>query len=546
MINRINKIKSKNPKLRKIFKMKKLLSALLIALLLPTMMLMSACNDASKTSDDKLSFDYTTNFQYYYSNLNGINFPVTKSEKGYYVFLPNNYLYYIDRKSQAATPLCNKPNCSHNSVDCNAYFNLFVNASGESANIVQYYDGNLYIVVKDEDAMGNFLGNILYKVTPDGSTREKLIEFKDGISHWLIHKGYFYFSQDKFADDIDSSSVYDSFSIKRYKINNIKSKPEESGKVTVSTYQEFYSININTIKINQIRNDEGDVCSPFFYNGQLTYLIDNSDTNGKFKYFTSELDGSNPKLLTEMNYGDNLFANESQLYLQNFSEDTDENAATESDGDNVKSLDASFNEKSSFLIPFECSVLNIPQDSDCFIFVQQVDNMNCEIYFVDKSKTESLSGQTVEYKTLLSSVNVEAENNNALSQVDENEKIDTNDNELKNVFENTQNKLYKISTSYDKTLSDEVNSGFSVTLSWAGDGGNYTANFQILKFKTAANAEKFVKENPLSFVNGQYVAFVSVDKIPVEIKDMLVSIIRNEPISPINSTDFGGEIYSFN
>lgn len=82
--------------------MKKLLSALLIALLLSTMMLMSACNDASKTSDDKLSFDYTTNFQYYYSNLNGINFPVTKSEKGYYVFLPNNYLYYIDRESQAA------------------------------------------------------------------------------------------------------------------------------------------------------------------------------------------------------------------------------------------------------------------------------------------------------------------------------------------------------------------------------------------------------------------------------------------------------------
>ena len=27
---------------------------------------------------------------------------------------------------------------------------------------------------------------------------------------------------------------------------------------------------------------------------------------------------------------------------------------------------------------------------------------------------------------------------------------------------------------------------------------------------------------------------------------LIVSIIRNEPISPINSTDFGGEIYSFN
>ena len=503
------------------------------------------------------------------------------------MFLPNNLLYYIDRESQEATPLCNKPNCTHNSVDCNAYFNLFVNASSDTNNIVQYYDGNLYVVTKDEDDMGNFLGNTLYKVTPDGSTREKLLEFKDGISHWLIHKDYFYYSQDKFADDIDSYSVYDSFSIERCEVNNIKYEPEEifnsksysdnlrdtfqftayddyiyvpvcpisedeikkqeeSGKVTISAYQEFYSININTTKINRIRNDEGDVGLPFFYNGQLTYLINNSDTNSKFKYFTSELNGSNPKLLAEMNYGDNLFANESQLYLQNFSEDTDENAVTESDGDKVKSLDALFNEKSSFVIPFEYSVLNIPQDSDCFIFVQQVDNTNCEIYFVDKSKTESLSGQTAEYKILLSSVNYDGENNNALNQVDEDVEIDTTDKELKEIFENTQNKLYKISTAYDETLSNEVNGGFSVRLSWTGDGGNYTANFQILKFKTEYNAKKFFKDNPLSFVNDQYVAFVSVDKIPVEIKDMLVSIISDEPISPINSTDFGGEIYSFN
>lgn len=567
--------------------MKKLLCGILaISLLISIVTIMSACNNESKNTEDKTSFDYTTNFQYYYSNLNGINFPVTKSEIGYYVFLPNNYLYYIDRESQEAIPLCNKPNCSHNSVDCNAYFNLFVNASGESANVVQYYDGNLYIVVKDEDAMGNFLGNILYKVTPDGSTREKLIEFKDGISHWLIHKGYFYYSQDKFVDGIDSYSVYDSFSIKRCKINNIKSEPEEIfdsknysdnlrgtyqftayddyiyvpvrpisedeikkqeeiGKVTISAYQEFYSININTTKINQIRNDEGDVCSPFFYNGQLTYLIDNSDTNSKFKYFTSELDGSNPKLLTEINYGDNLFANESQLYLQNFSEDTDENAVTESYGDKVKSLDASFNEKSSFVIPFEYSVLNIPQDSDCFIFIQQVDNTNCEIYFVDKSKTESLSGQTVEYKTLLSSVNGDGENNNALNQVDEDVEIDTTDKELKEIFENTQNKLYKISTAYDTSLDGNISGGFSVNMNWSGDGGVYTANFQILKFNSESDASDFVKDNPFSFINNQYVAFVSIESVPVQIKDMLTSIIENDPIAPIDSQDFSGDIYSF-
>ena len=33
-------------------------------------------------------------------------------------------------------------------------------------------------------------------------------------------------------------------------------------------------------------------------------------------------------------------------------------------------------------------------------------------------------------------MNVEGDNSNALSQIDENEKIDTNDNELKKLFEN--------------------------------------------------------------------------------------------------------------
>lgn len=558
-----------------------------MVLLLSTAMLMSACDDEIKSSDDELSFDYTTNYQYYYSNLNGFSLPITKSETGYYAFLPNRLLYYIDKEHQEATPLCNKPNCTHNDDEmCNAYFSLFAEPSSNTCNIVQYYEGDLYIVVKDEDDMGSFLGNTLYKVTADGSTREKLLSFRDGISHWLIHKGYFYFSQDKFADNIDSYSVYDSFSIKRCQMDNIHKEPEEifnsgnycdnlrgtyqftayddyiyvpvcpisedeikmqeeSGKVTVSADQEYYSININTSKINRIINDEGDISSPFFYNKKLVYHIDNTDINSKFKYYTCNLDGSNYELLTETDNGDNLFANESQLYSQNYAESSDKSASNDSMGDNIKLLDSSFHEKSSFVVPVKYSVVNIPQDSDCFIFVKLVDNMNCEIYYVDKLKTESLSGQTVEYKTLLSSLRGGNKNINALSQVDENVRIDTTDNELKNIFENTQNKLYKISASYDKTLSDEVDGGFSVTLSWPGTGGNSTANFQILKFKTAANAENFVKENPFSFVNGEYVAFVSVDKIPVEIKDMLVSIISDDPVSPINTTDFGGEIYSF-
>lgn len=568
--------------------MKKALSLLFsVSLLLSITVCMSGCNDEDKITDDKATFDYTTNYQYYYSNLNGTCFPITKSETGYYVFSPNNFLYYIDRELQEATLLCDKPNCSHSSADCNAYFNLFVQASSNMYNIIQYYDGNLYVVLKEQDDMGNFLGNTLYKVTPDGSTREKLLEFKEGISHWLIHKGYFYFSQDIFSDNVDYGSVYDSFAIKRCPIDNINKEPEEifnsknysenlrgtyqftaygdniyvpvrpiteheikaqeeSGKIKVSTYQEFYSVDINSMGINQIKNDEGDVLSPFFYNGKLTYLIFNSDTDDNFRYFTSDPDGSNPKFLAEMNYGDNLFANESQLYLQSYVKKTDENAENDSGGNKFKLLDSSFNEISSFVIPFNNSLLTVPQDSECFIFVEQIDNSNFEIYFVDKSKTDSLKGQTAEYKTVFSSLNSKSGNSNQLDQVDPTVKINTTDNELNELFANTQNKLYKISAEYDKSVSDDICGGFSVTLYWSGDGGNYTAHFQILKFKTDADAEKFFEENPYSLVNGQYIAFVSLPEVPIEIKDMLDSIINNNPISPIDSTDFSGELYSFN
>ncbi len=550
---------------------------LTIMISMSTLILLTACDDKE---NDYGSFNYKTDFQYYYSSMNGSNLPITKSETGYYVFLPNRFLYYIDKESMVATPLCNKVNCLHNDRDeCNAYFNYF----SESKNLVQYYEESLFMVLKDEDEYGSFEGNSLYKVSLDGVTREELIHFKSGISSWLVHRGYFYYSEDKFSDNVETSVVYDSFSIYRLPLNNMNAEPVEifnsknycdniqgtyqfvayndyifapvrplsaqdledlnKGKWTMSSATQYYAINTNSLEVNHISNEEGDISAPTFYDGGLLYFIKNNDSSSKFRYYTSGLDGSNPTFLREMDYGDNLFSNGEQMYMQNLGLDFDESQLI--DYDEVKMLDSDFSETSLFKVPFKYSVMNIPQDSEYFIFIQQVGNSDVEVHCVDKSKLNKLNGEEVEYKTVYSSLGESITTRNSLSEIDTSVTVETKDLELKKMFENAQERLYKVSSIYDDTLSDNISGGFSVKMHWSGDGGNYTANFQILKFDSETDTSMFMKENPFSLVNDKYIAFVSVETIPVEIKDMLVSIIGNNPIAPIETKDFSGEMYSF-
>lgn len=86
--------------------------------------------------------------------------------------LSAGYILYVDHGSDAVVILCNRPDCTHDSYQCNA-----VIAEGVSVN---YYDGHLYAVLG---------GTTLIRMDLDGSNRERLVS-ASGIDLGTPQVGY--------------------------------------------------------------------------------------------------------------------------------------------------------------------------------------------------------------------------------------------------------------------------------------------------------------------------------------------------------------------
>ena len=111
----------------------------------------------------------------------------TMSEQGcyFYSFYGSRLLYFFDYSSGSTVPLCNLPNCAHNSESCNAYLDFV-------PSYLQYYDGNLYAVCHD----GEDSDVTLYRISADGikigcvGTIFRLTGAESVVC--LIHRGYAY------------------------------------------------------------------------------------------------------------------------------------------------------------------------------------------------------------------------------------------------------------------------------------------------------------------------------------------------------------------
>ena len=234
---------------------------------------------------------------------------VTRAENGYYYWVAANYdgfIMYYDPASGQKVPLCNRPECRHDSEDCNAYFPDFVQwdvSSGRySHRYIQYYQGSIYIIGCDDKDYA-----CLYRIAADGSSREcdtKLFRAdfspSDGSDpaenqEWIdpyvtIHRGYAYY-----VDQREKTPV-----LRRVKLGG--SGPEElyttKGGELPSIYRlEAYGdylffqthdsmkdsslpdegLYVYDIKAGKVRMVKQDVIAPYLVTGGILYYYYNGE-----------------------------------------------------------------------------------------------------------------------------------------------------------------------------------------------------------------------------------------------------------------------------
>ena len=133
---------------------------------------------------------------------------VAESEHGYYSWERVEYirepsdlalLVFMDIESQQVVPLCNKPDCTHDSEECNAYFSDIHSFSNEGMDkhYIQYYEDSIYAIGLGEDDYVT-----LFRIEADGSEWEESTKLYrtdySSTGHWrvpeiLMADGYVYF-----------------------------------------------------------------------------------------------------------------------------------------------------------------------------------------------------------------------------------------------------------------------------------------------------------------------------------------------------------------
>lgn len=167
------------------------LSASLAALLL-----LSSCGVSSPTENTYLQ---DTDYAYMYDGE-----PMAESPDGYY-YRTSDFVYYIDKQTMTAVPLCDKPDCLHEKetdpekvTDCNA---CLLRAYGDP--LIAYYEGKLYVAAAQVNANlmnESEISNVLVRMNPDGSERETVLQFPHTAAHYLIHRGYLYYTDATYSE----------------------------------------------------------------------------------------------------------------------------------------------------------------------------------------------------------------------------------------------------------------------------------------------------------------------------------------------------------
>ena len=197
--------------------MKKLFSiGIVLSLLLA---LLTGCQSPGPEQDlgDKFIFEEDNQYYFYLNGLLGE--PIAESETGYYASV-DGYVYTRDKKTGECTPLCNKPDCTHDERELNSDGSSTCNAYFGAIQPISYYKGKLYVLS----------ANTVYEIDVSGSTRKKLLQTKEYIESSMVHRGYLYLA---FSDYLLAPEEYTEeelkdlrYQVKRYRLDQWDGKPE--------------------------------------------------------------------------------------------------------------------------------------------------------------------------------------------------------------------------------------------------------------------------------------------------------------------------------
>ncbi|MCH5267187.1 MAG: hypothetical protein J1E62_02485 [Lachnospiraceae bacterium] len=209
-------------------------------------------SDSDKKADKKSSknslrmvsvgeHDCSNENGYYYMDTHGDEFELKNGKIAYHIM-------YIDYATRKEVFLCNNAGCKHNSEACTSVF------TGENfeSGILFLHNGKLYLLDKAPDDEGASLYNMsdsedypgiefqthnndakqsLYRMNPDGTDREKVLEFEKGItldSNVLEDDKGLYFIEKKIESKKQGSKLERSVATKKklVKLNDKTGKKE--------------------------------------------------------------------------------------------------------------------------------------------------------------------------------------------------------------------------------------------------------------------------------------------------------------------------------
>lgn len=194
------------------------ISCICIVIVIIISSLMTGCsskNNKINTEQSSVSYVENEDFQNFIDSSSAF----AKADNGYY-FLNGMKLYFFDTNTKESYIVCNKPNCTHNSADCSAFFSIFSYYPFQ----LSYYNNSLYVLGWEEEG-NNLRHNYIYQISLDNYKRKKAAYLFDGTNtssvSFIIHRGYVYYLKG-YSEQLEETTA----NLYRTKLGNTSQKAE--------------------------------------------------------------------------------------------------------------------------------------------------------------------------------------------------------------------------------------------------------------------------------------------------------------------------------